>query len=270
MEELVKSIANEIRQKIKKQPEIAVILGSGLSELLDNMQNKVIIPYSSLNGMLLTKVEGHKNQFVVGQIGQKTVIAMQGRFHLYDGFSPKEVCLPIYVFKELGVKTLIVTNASGAVNPKFKPGEIVLLTDHINHTGQNALVGGAIINYGVQFVDMSEPYDAKYREIVTNLSAKFNISIKTGVYMQFIGPFYETKADIKMARILGADLVGMSTVLEVESARQCNLRVLGLSVATNMATGVSAEHLSHDEVLQNSKIASKNLTKLVDEFIKQI
>ena len=268
MEEIIKKIVSQIKQKTDIKPEIAIVLGSGLSDILEDMTDKIVINYSELEGMLKTSVEGHKNQFIIGKINGVGVISMLGRFHLYDGFSAKQVSMPIYIFKELGVKTLITTNSAGGVREDLNAGDIAVLTDHINRTGTNCLIGGANIYYGEQFVDMTEPYDVIYRQKVLEIASKYNINLKQGVYVQFLGPFYETKAEIKMAKIIGGDIVGMSTVLEVEAARQCNIRVLGLSVITNKATGLSSQKLSHSEVLQNSKLATKNLIKIIKEFIK--
>lgn len=270
MEKLVNKIASQIREIIGFDPEIAIILGSGLSEIADALENKVVLPYSELDGMLLTKVEGHKNQFVCGKLSGKKVIAMQGRFHLYDGFSPKQVCLPIYIFKELGVKTLIITNASGGIADDLAAGDLMLISDHVNHTGQNALIGGPIIDYGVQFVDMTEPYDIKYRKLAIEIANQNKINLKQGTYMQFIGPFYETKADIKMAKVLGANAVGMSTAVEVEAAVQCKLKVLGLSLITDKAAGLSKNKLTHEDVLRVAQNASNKMTTLIEEFVKRV
>lgn len=270
MEKIVRSIVSQINQKIEIHPEIAIVLGSGLSDIVDCMDEKIIIPYNELEGMLQTKVEGHKNQFIVGKLAGKNVIAMQGRFHLYDGFSAKQVAMPIYIFKELGVKTLILTNAAGGVKDDMKPGDIAVICDHINNTATNCMIGGPIIDYGTQFVDMSEPYNNDYIQIVENIAKKESIKLCKGTYMQFLGPFYETKADIIMAKRVGADIVGMSTAVEVEAANHCGLKVLALSVITNKATGLSTEKNSHKDVLKASFSASKKLIKIVQEFVNQL
>lgn len=270
MEKLVKDIVAQINERIKETPEIAIILGSGLSEIANDLKDKIEISYCELKGMPLTKVEGHKNQFIFGKLNNKNVIAMQGRFHLYDGFNAKQVAMPIYIFKELGVKTLILTNAAGGINESYEPGDIVMITDHINHTGQNCLIGGAIIDYGTQFIDMTTPYCLNYINLASKVSKANNINLKHGTYIQFAGPFYETKAEIKMAKAIGADLVGMSTVIEVEAASHCKLDVLALSVVTNKAAGFSQQEMSHQEVLENGKKASKNLMLLLKEFIQNL
>lgn len=270
MEEIIKNIAQKIKEKLTILPDIAIILGSGLDGLAQKLQNQTIIRYDELPNMPRTNVQGHKNQFIFGSLYGKNIIAMQGRFHFYSGFSAKQVAMPIYIFKELGVKTLIVTNAAGGVNPTFKPGDLMLITDHINFTGQNPLIGGAPIDYGVEFVDMQDAYNSEYCELVRKIAKQNCIALKEGAYMQFTGPSYETKAEVKFARAIGADAVGMSTALEVISAVQCNLKVLGISVITNMGSGMTTEKMTHEEVLENSKIASKNLETLIENFVEQI
>ena len=270
MEKIVRSVVNQIKTKINFQPEIAIILGSGLSDIVDCMEEKIIIPYNELEGMFETRVVGHKSQFIAGKLAGKYVIVMQGRFHLYDGFTAKQVVMPIYIFKELGVKTLILTNAAGAISEKLNIGDIAVICDHINNTGTNCLIGGPIIDYGVQFVDMSEPYCEEYTEKLETIAKNEKIKTDRATYMQFIGPFYETKADILMAKRVGADIVGMSTAIEVEAANHCNLKLLALSVITNKATGLSNKKMSHEDVLNASLLASNNLIKIIKEFIKQL
>ena len=270
MEEIVKGITKQIKDKISKTPDVAIVLGSGLSDIVDEFDNKVVIPYSELNNMLLSSVEGHKNQFVYGEIGDKSVLLMQGRLHLYDGYAAKQVAMPIYVFKELGIKTIIFTNAAGGINENFNTGDLVLITDHINRTNTNCMIGGPIIDYGKDFVDMSNPYKLDYLDLCREIAKKENITLKEGTYIQFIGPFYETKAEIAMAKIIGADLVGMSTVLEVEAANHCGLNVLALSLITNKAAGLSNETMNHKDVLDVAHKSSGNLKKIILEFLKKI
>ena len=270
MEKIVQNAVKYIKNRITKTPEVAAILGSGLNDVLDNMQNKVIIPYKDIKGLPRTTVEGHKNQFVIGDLFGKTVIAMQGRFHLYDGFTAKQVVLPIYIFKELGIKTLIVTNAAGGVNASFKVGDIMLITDHINHTYRNCMIGGPIIDYGNPFVAMIEPYKKEYCELVKEIAKQNDIALREGTYIQYIGPFYETNADIRVAHTLGADAVGMSTAVEVEAAKHCGIDVVGFSVITDMAVGEEAKEQCHKDILEVSKKSGKYLSKIIIDFIKQI
>ena len=268
---LAESLIEQIKGKITELPEIAVILGSGLAQIADDMIDKVEIPYKILKGMPLPHVRGHKDQFIVGKIGDKTVIAMQGRFHPYEGWTAKECVLPIYIFKLLGVKHLIVTNSAGAVNKTYDVGDIMLIKDHINLTAMNPLIGGAIIDYGVEFIDLKGAYDKIGREKVKEIAKKHHIDLKEGVYTQMLGPSYETPAEVKFLRTIGTDAVAMSTVLEVIAGRQCGMKVLGFSCISNKAVedDESAE-LSHEEVLASALLASKKLSILIMEYIKQL
>ena len=270
MEKLIRSIVKQIKEKVEETPEIAIILGSGLSGIVDCLEQKKVVMYDELEGMLKTKVEGHKNQFVFGKLHGKNIVAMQGRFHLYDGFTAKEVCMPIYLFKELGVKTLIITNASGGIADNLNAGDIMVVEDHINNTHQNAMIGGYAIDYGKQFVDMTEPYDVEYRNIIKKCADDLSMKIKKGTYLQTVGPFYETKAEVRMMKVLGADAVGMSSAIEAEAANHCGLRVLALSTISNKACGLSDNKLDHKEVLEMGKITGEKLVKLISEFVKNV
>lgn len=266
----VEVIANEIKQKINKLPQVAIILGSGLSCIADEMTNKVVIKYSQLTNMLNSTVEGHKNQFIVGDLSGKTVIVMQGRFHPYDGFTAKQSVLPIYIFKLLGVKTLIVTTSCGGVNESYNAGDLMLIKSHINLTGMNPLVGGAIIDYGKQFIDLTNAYNKRYIAIIKDIAKDNNISINEGVFAQNLGPTYETPAEGEMLRKIGVDAVSMSTALEVIAARQCEIEVLGISSITNKVAGYDDRVLNHQEVLINAGKMAQNLKILIKEFLKQI
>lgn len=268
---LAQQIAEQIKGKIASLPEVAVILGSGLAQIAEDMADKVEIPYRAIKGMLLPNVKGHKDQFVVGKIGQKTVIAMQGRFHPYEGWTVKECVLPIYVFKLLGVKYLIVTNSSGAVNKTYDVGDIMLIKDHINLTAMNPLIGGAIIDYGVEFVDLKGAYDKICMEKIEQIAQNEQIDLRKGVYAQMLGPSYETPAEVKYLRTIGVDAVAMSTVLEVIAGKQCGMKIVGFSCISNKAVedDENAE-LSHEEVLESAQKASKKLALLINEFVKQL
>ena len=270
-ENLIEDIVKKIKSLCDISPQIAMILGSGLQGIADKIENKVTIPYAEL-GMPQTKVAGHKSQFVLGSLKSKAVIAMQGRFHLYDGFSAKQVCLPIYIFKKLGVKKLIVTNASGALNPDFECGDIMQIVDQINLTGQNALVGGALVDYGEQFIDMSEPYSKKLVDLSKKIAQKNNITLKEGTYIQVLGPLYETNAYAKMLHNCGGDAVAMSTAIEVESAVQCGIDVVGYSVITDMAIKNNQQKTktSHKEILNQSRKATEKLSKIIEDLIATI
>lgn len=268
---LVENLANQIKQKISQNPTIAIILGSGLADIADNLENKTIIPYYSLTNMPIPHVAGHKNQFVIGQKHGKTIIAMQGRFHPYDGFSAKECVLPIYIFKLLGVETIIITNSAGGVNPSFDAGDVMLIKNHINLTGMNPLIGGAIIDYGVEFVDLKDVYCKTYQNIVMQISKEYNLNVKQGVFLQDLGPSYETPAEVSFYRTIGTDAVSMSTVLEVIASGQCGLKVLAMSCIANKAiSDETTETLTHEDVLKSAKQASNKLQTIIDEFLKRI
>lgn len=267
----VSNIAKQIEKKIGNKPSVAIILGSGLADFADVLEEKVIIPYTELKGMPRSKVQGHKNQFIVGRLHDKTIICMQGRFHPYDGFTAKEVAMPIYIFKLLGVETLIVTNASGGINLNYKAGDVMMIKSHINLTGMNPLIGGAIIDFGEQFIDLQNCYDKEYMKLVDEIAKENNINIKSGVYAQMLGPNYETPAEVEMLRKIGVDTVAMSTVLETIASCQCKIKTLGFSCVANKAVSYeNTEELTHEDVLNASKISNEKLKIIIPEFIKRI
>jgi len=248
--------------------DIALILGSGLGSLADEIENPIIIPYNEVPHLPTSTVQGHKGQFVIGKLQNKTVIAMQGRFHSYEGYSQKKVTFPVRIFKELGIKNLIITNAAGGVNLDFKPGDLMIIKDHINFTFTNPLIGKNYIRFGPRFPDTSTVYDNKLSKIAKDIGK--NLNIKEGVYLFTSGPTYETPAEIRMARILGADAVGMSTVPESIVAAHAGIDVLGISLITNMASGILNKPLEHSEVIATaakSKIQFINFIKLILERI---
>ncbi|MGD9901742.1 MAG: purine-nucleoside phosphorylase [Spirochaetales bacterium] len=272
MEKLLKNIVKQIQNRTAVRPTLAVILGSGLGSFASAVKDAVEIPYSSLKGMPVSTVKGHSGKFIVGNIEGVDVIVMQGRIHLYEGYEAKQVVLPIYIFKELGVKTLIVTNASGGVNENYKAGDLMIINDQINLTGKNPLVGGPIVDYnGVQFVDMSEAYSQKYIEVLNEIGKKHNMDLKNGTYLQLLGPSYETPAEVRMARIVGADAVGMSTAVEVIAAKQVGLEVLGISAIANVASGlIKNKKLTHQEVLATMQLIGEKFSSLLLEFVKTL
>lgn len=270
MNQTIHHIVNKIKQQIGYSPKVAIILGSGLGNFANYLEQKKEIAYETLKGMPKSTVAGHKGKFVFGKINNIPIVCMQGRFHLYEGYSAKQVTLPIYIFKELGVETLIVTNAAGAVNKNFGAGDLMVITDHINFTGHNSLIGEPNIDYGVKFIDMIGAYNKEYIKKLNEISAKHNLNLKNGVYMQFLGPNYETPAEVNMARVIGADAVGMSTTVEVIAAIQAGLKVAGISAISNMAVGVTEELVTHEKVLETMKQTEQKFTKLLLEFIKDL
>lgn len=268
--ERIKSITKQIKEKVDFVPELLMVLGSGLGHMAEGIENKIEIKYDSLRDFLVTDVEGHVGQFVFGDYMGKKVVMMQGRFHYYEGHSINESILPIYVMRDLGVEKLIVTNASGGVNESYTPGDLMIIEDHINFTGQNPLIGPNLDEFGPRFPDMSRAYDRDYMALTEKIAKKQSLDIKKGVYAMYTGPSYETPAEIKSYRLLGADAIGMSTVPEVIAANHAGMRVLGISCITNMASGILDTPLSHEDVIKVSNKVKDVFTSLVSEIIKEI
>lgn len=260
-----------IKSKLNNhKPSIGLILGSGLGILADEITNPTVIQYNEIPGFLKSTVEGHKGQLVIGELEGKTVIAMQGRFHFYEGYSIQEITLPVRVMKKLGVEILIVTNAAGAVNEKFNPGDLMLITDHINFGFGNPLIGVNLDDFGPRFPDTSESYDSKLQELAKTTGEKLDINLKEGVYQFSSGPTYETPAETRVARSLGADVVGMSTVPEVLVAIHSGIKILGISCVTNMAAGILDQPLDHQEVIETSELAREKFISLIKTIISKI
>ncbi len=261
---------NYIREKIKDfQPEIGIILGSGLGDFADAFDS-IKISYNDIPGFEKSAVQGHKGQLVFAEVNGKKVVMMQGRYHFYEGYSMQTVTYPVKVMKKLGVKTLIVTNAAGAVNEKFTPGDLMFITDHINLMGTNPLIGKNDDTLGTRFPDMSEVYSKELINKAENIAKDLKISYQKGVYIATTGPSYETPAEIKMFRMFGGSAVGMSTAPEAIIANYCGLKVLGISCLTNYAAGVSDTPLNHQEVIETADKVKESFKTLLAEFIKQV
>ena len=260
--------AGYIKSRTSHQPEIGIILGSGLGALVDVMEDKEIIAYSQIPHFPVSHVEGHAGNLVFGKIGGKSVVCMQGRFHYYEGFHMKEVAYPVYVMKQLGVKNLIVTNACGGINKDFAPGDLMIITDHINFSANNSLIGLNDDRLGPRFPDMTEAYNRKLIAKAESVAAGMGIDCKHGVYIFFPGPTFETAAEIRAFAVMGADAVGMSTVPEVIAANYLGIKVLGISCITNMATGISKTKHDHAEVLKTADKASANLCAWVGKLVE--
>jgi len=258
-----------INERIDKQPEIGLVLGSGLGVLADSIKG-VTIPYDSIPHFPQATVEGHKGQLIIGEFEGKQVIAMQGRFHFYEGYGIKQTTFPIRVMKLLGIDKLIVTNAAGGVNTAFEPGDLMLIEDHINLTGQNPLIGHNMNDFGARFPDMSSAYNKEMRAVAKQIADKLNITVREGVYAGMTGPSYETPAEIRMLRVLGADAIGMSTVSEVIIAVHSGIKVLGISCISNMAAGILEQPLSHTEVIETTEKVKIKFSNLVRNFVKEI
>ena len=252
------------------KPEIGIILGSGLGELADKYR-EFAIPYRQIPRFpRLSGIDGHKGQLVFANIVGRRVVMMQGRMHFYEGFSMEQVTYPIKVMKELGVKTVILTNAAGIVNKSFRPGDLMVITDHINFMGTNPLIGRNDEKFGTRFPDMSEVYDKGLIKITDAAGRMLNMNLRHGVYMATTGPSYETPAEINMARTLGADACGMSTVPEAIVANYCGMKVIGLSCLTNYASGVSDRKLSHQEVLETANEVKDKFIALIMMILQNI
>ena len=261
--EQIKNLINDF------EPEIGIILGSGLGDLADE-HCSIAINYSEIVGFEASTVSGHKGRLVFAEINGKKIVMMQGRFHFYEGHSIQKVVFPIKVMKKLGVKTLIITNAAGGVNATFKPSDLMIITDHINYMGVNPLIGLNDNDMGERFPDMSEVYSKEYVELTQRVGKKLGLNLQKGVYMALTGPSYETPAEVKMARIIGADAVGMSTVPEAIVASWAGIKVIGLSCICNSAAGVSTVGLSHEDVINAANVAKDNFKSLVKNIIKEL
>ncbi|TDB50673.1 purine-nucleoside phosphorylase [Bacillus sp. CBEL-1] len=268
--DVIHTAATYIQGKTTIQPTIGLILGSGLGVLADEIQDAVKIPYNDIPEFPVSTVEGHAGQLVIGTIHDVPVIAMQGRFHFYEGYSLEKVTFPVRVMKELGIETIIVTNAAGGINESYNPGDLMLISDHINNFGTNPLIGPNDSELGVRFPDMSTAYCPKLRALAKDVAGELNITVQEGVYVGNTGPTYETPAEVRMLRVVGGDAVGMSTVPEVIVARHASLRVLGISCISNMAAGILDQPLHHDEVIETTEKVKKQFLALVKEIVKQI
>lgn len=247
--------------------DIAIILGSGLGGYEDQLLDPSEIDYDDIPGFPVSTVPGHAGKFIVGTIKDKRVLVMSGRIHSYEGYSMDKVTLPVRVMSLLGVSTLIVTNAAGAVNESYAAGDLVLITDFINLSGRNPLRGKNLDRFGTRFPDMTQAYDKELQELTIQQAQRLGIPLQKGVYCWFNGPSFETPAEIRMSRILGADLVGMSTVPETIVARHCGMRVLGISSVTNMAAGILDEPINHEEVLAIGESVKEPFRNLVNAVV---
>lgn len=267
MWEQVQETVSFIKEKTNFSPEYGVILGSGLGSFTNDILIEFTLPYGEIPNFPVSTVEGHRGALVFGTIGDKKVVAMQGRFHFYEGYSMKEVTFPVRVMKYLGVDKLIVSNASGGVNPNYEVGSIVLLKDQINMMPEHPLRGKNDERFGPRFLNMSEPFSNNMISVAKALAKNLKIKVQDGIYLGLQGPTFETLAEYKMVKILGADCVGMSTVPEVIVARHMDMECFGLSVITDMGNEENIETVSHEEVLEAARKAEPNVRKLIKELI---
>lgn len=262
--------AQFIRSRTDLQPKIALVLGSGLGSFGDELTDAAKIAYEEIPYFSRSTAIGHAGRLVIGRAGEVPVVAMQGRFHLYEGYSPQQVTFPMRAFSRLGVRAAILTNAAGGINLDYGQGRLVLIKDHINLQGNNPLVGTEDERWGPRFIDMTHAYDSGLRQMAREAGKHLGIELLEGVYAGLLGPSYETPAEIRFLRTIGADLVGMSTIPEVIVARQAGMKVLGISCVTNMAAGILDQPISHEEVLETGRRVSGQFKALLREVIPAI
>ncbi|MDF2485249.1 MAG: inosine guanosine and xanthosine phosphorylase family [Herbinix sp.] len=267
---LVMESVKYISSKTTLTPKIGMILGSGLGDLVKNIMNQEIIPYEEIPNFPKSTVVGHEGCLITGRLQGAEVLVMQGRFHFFEGYSMKEVAYPIYVMKQLGIETLIITNACGGINTSFKPGDLMIINDFINLMPGNPLIGLNDERFGPRFPDMTEPYNLRLITLAKSVAEKLQVPYQEGVYAGFMGPYYETAAEIRMIGKHGADAVGMSTVPETIAANYLGMNVLGISCITNMATGIQKEKHSHERVVETANKASEQLCVWLERIVQEI
>lgn len=261
---------NSIKERVVDTPDVALVLGSGLGAFAEQLEDTYEIPYSEIKGFPVSTVTGHAGKYVIGKLGNKCVIAMQGRVHYYEGYSMDQVVMPIRIMKLLGAGILVLTNAAGGISYDFNPGTLMMITDQIASFVPSPLIGPNLDSLGQRFPDMSHIYDIKLQEVLKEVAKQCDIDLKQGVYLQTTGPNYESPTEVKMYRLLGADAVGMSTACEAMVANHMGMRVAGVSVITNLACGMMDKPLNHEEVKETADKVSKQFTILIKEFIKAI
>lgn len=269
IQQKVEHCTQQARARLKEMPRIGIVLGSGLGDLAEAMDEPVYIPYAEIDGFPTSTAPGHVGRFVFGRFEGVPTVMMQGRIHLYEGYPVSDCVLPIRLMASLGIDTLILTNAAGAINKTYHVGDFCLLKDHISSLVPSPLLGENVPDWGVRFPDMSEVYDRELRERMRQAGEKSGCVLHDGVYVQFTGPAYETPAEIRMAAALGADMVGMSTVIEAIAAHHMGVRLVGVSLATNLAAGVGTEKLSEEEVIEEGKKAATRFQAMIRGFVEE-
>jgi purine-nucleoside phosphorylase len=267
---LADSAAQLVLNRAALRPKIALVLGSGLGSFADSLTDATRIPYAEIPSFPRSTAIGHAGQLVIGNAGSVPVAAMQGRVHLYEGYSVQEITFPIRVFARMGIRAVILTNAAGGINLSYSQGALVLIRDHINLQGANPLVGPNDDRFGVRFPDMTHAYARDYRAIASEEAAKMGLTLHEGIYVGLLGPSYETPAEIEYLRRIGADLVGMSTVAEVIAARHMGIKVLAISCVTNMAAGILDQPLSHAEVMETGERVKTTFESLLRSVLPRI
>ena len=262
--------AEFLRTRSGMEPRIAIVLGSGLGAVAERIENPITIPYAEVPHFPRSTVEGHRGRLVIGRLNGVAVAVMQGRVHGYEGYTPDEVTFPVRVLGRLGIETVIVTNAAGGIRANFEQGQLVLISDHINFTGSNPLIGANDARLGARFFDMTEPYSSRLRDLAKSTAQRAGFTMPQGVYICVTGPSYETPAEIRAFRTMGADLVGMSTVHEVIVARHMGMEVLGISCVTNMAAGILQQQIDHAEVMETGLRVQQRLGDLLAAMVTEM
>jgi len=267
---LIQSAAKDVRTHTDRRPKVALVLGSGLGSYADTLDDKLVVPYDAIGGMPVSKIVGHAGNLVFGKVGGLEVVAMQGRVHLYEGHPAADIVFGVRLMRELGADTLLITNAAGGCGDGMVAGDLMCITDHLNLTGRNCLEGPNEEAFGPRFPDMSTAYDPGLGEIAGEVAKAQGFELRRGVYAGLLGPTYETPAEIRMLKGMGADAVGMSTVLEVIAARHMGMRVLGVSCITNLAAGIAKHALSHDEVTETATRVRSQFVGLLSGVLERV
>lgn len=259
-----------LKKQYKEKPDVGIVLGSGLGSFINEIEIEKEVAYSAIPNFPVSTVEGHKGKLVFGRLSGKRVVAMAGRFHFYEGYGAQDVIFPIRIMKLLGIETLLLSNAAGAVNPDYKVGDIMIIKDHVSFFTPNPLIGKNIAEFGPRFPDMSEPYKKSLIQLAKGIAAKNNFDIKEGVYVAVTGPTFETRAEYKLIHVLGADVVGMSTVQEAIIANHMDLQVFAISVVTDVGIRETENIITHEEVLEAAKAAEPKLATIFKELVAAI
>lgn len=268
--EYFKKSSDYIKKKIDGEVEIAIILGSALESLAELIEDKIIIDYKDIPNFLVSTVENHAGKLIIGTLNGKKVICMSGRFHYYEGYEFEELVIPIRVFDLLGVKTVVLTNAAGGINEEYKPGDIMIIKDHLKLSGASPLRGPNIEEFGPRFVDVSDMYTEELKVKAKEVAKKIDLDIKEGIYIYTQGPEFETPGEIRVYRSFGADAVGMSTVTEAITAAHCGMKVLGLSMISNMAAGILDQPITYEEVVETGAKTAERFKKLILGIVEEI
>ncbi|MDR2480085.1 MAG: purine-nucleoside phosphorylase [Treponema sp.] len=268
-EKTAQSIA-AIYEKTPLRPELALVLGSGLGGMGERLEEACVIPYETIPHFARSTAPGHAGRLLIGRLGGKAVLCMQGRFHYFEGYPMSELTYPVRVMGKMGIQTLVITNSAGGLNKNWKPGDLMLITDHINFMGNNPLIGPNADDFGPRFPDMTTAYTPALQDLARKTAVDLDIQLREGVYLGYMGPSFETPAEIRLFQSFGVSACGMSTVPEVIAARHCGLDILAISCITNLAAGILAQAISSDEVNETAGIAGERFSRLLTEIVRRI